>query len=74
MSKNPFSGHKILHYEVRLKQNKKDGWHFMYRSKTRKDAERFIVNAAFRGSYLLSRIRLIDGLNHKEDLRESAKA
>lgn len=72
--KNPYAGHKILCYEVRLKQNPKDVWHFMLRSKTRKGAERFITSAALRGTYLLSRIRLIDGLNHKEDLRESAKS
>lgn len=71
--KNPFSGHKILHYEVRLKQSEKDGWHFLHRSKTRKAAERFIITSVLRGSYLLSRIRRIDGLNHKEDLRECAK-
>lgn len=71
---NPFKGHRILHYEVRLKQNAKDGWHFMHRSKTRKGAEKWIISAAFRGNYLLSRIRLIDGLAHKEDLREIAKA
>ena len=71
--KNPYSGHKILRYEVRIKQNTKDGWHLLHKSKTRKAAESFIIHGVLRGSYLLSRMRWIGNSEHREDLRESAK-
>jgi len=71
---NPFSGHRIIRYEVRWRTNSKYEWVCLYGSKTRKEAQAFIRRSSLRGAYLLSRIRRIDDLNHKEDLVESAKA
>lgn len=68
---NPFRGHKILKYEVHIKGD--TNWCFLFSGKTRRSAELYLKNVGMRGQFKFSRVRLIDGLNHREDLYEIAK-